>query len=281
MKDWVRLLEKKNFKDFKGGKYSQSYQDLLLEYIFLNIQTKNTPPFCIEFGFNCDSLDKKNSGINVLNFIKHHNWEYLLLDGMRENTSINLHKHFLTSENICEVLAKYNVPKIPEYISIDVDSTDMWLFESVLKNYKPMVLSVEYNCNFPHDKAITFPNNTNFSWEGDRSYGASLKALKIVGEKNGYSLLWVVKYLDAFFIRNDLIDDGSDNICFPYDKWENHCTLLAHKRSKENKLINEFIDYEVYLESNHNLNKSKKAAKDICREYLISNPLSFKEIRYK
>ena len=149
-----------------------------------------------------------------------------------------------------------------------------------LKKYKPMVISVEYNCHFPHDKAITFPNNPNFSWEGDRSYGASLKALKLVGEKNGYSLLWVVKYLDAFFIRNDLIEDGSDSICFPYEKWINHCNILGHKRSIENKLLNEFIDYEVYLESNYNLEESKKAAKNVTKEYLISNPLSFREIKY-
>ena len=143
-----------------------------------------------------------------------------------------------------------------------------------------MIISVEYNPHFPYDKAITFPNNNNFSYKGDRSYGSSLKALKIVGEKNGYSLLWVVKYLDAFFIRNDLIEDGSKNICFPYEKWKNHCNLICHKRSKENKLIKEFLDYEVYLESNYNLLVSQESAKKICKTYLISTPLSLRETKY-
>lgn len=38
----------------------------------------------------------------------------------------------------------------------------------------------------------------------------------MVAESNGYSLLWVVPKLDAIFIRNDLIDDGSAEICFPF-----------------------------------------------------------------
>ena len=281
MKNWIRDLEKQNFKDFKDGKYSQSYQDILIEYIFKNIGTINDPPYCVEFGFNTDSFDNENSGINVLNFIRHHKWDYLLLDGFRENISINLYKHFLTSSNICDVFKKYNVPQSPEYISIDVDSTDLWLFKSVIRKYRPMVFSVEYNCHFPHNKAITYPNDTTFSKGHDRAYGASLKALKLVAEANGYSLIWVVKYLDAFFIRNDLIDDGSDNICFPYEKWINHCKLMIHKPSNNRKLINAFLDYEVYIKNNFDIKASQNAAKDICKNYLIGNPLSFLETKYK
>ena len=36
---------------------------------------------------------------------------------------------------------------VKKYISIDVDSTDMWLFESVLKTYKPMVIKTDKNKN--------------------------------------------------------------------------------------------------------------------------------------
>ena len=79
----------------------------------------------------------------------------------------------------------------------------------MVKDYKAMVFSVEYNANFPVEVAITFPNNPKEYWQGDRGYGASLKALNMVAVKNGYSLLWVVPFLDAFFIRNDLIDDNT------------------------------------------------------------------------
>ena len=47
MKDWVKDLDIINFG---SGKFSESYQDNLLDYIFLNIKPTNSSPFCVEFG---------------------------------------------------------------------------------------------------------------------------------------------------------------------------------------------------------------------------------------
>lgn len=157
----------------------------------------------------------------------------MLLDGEYENSSINLHRHFLTPENICGIFAAYGVPYEPEYISIDVDSTDLWLFRALLPAYRAMVFSVEYNANFPLNEAITFSCDANEGWEQDNGYGASLKALNLVAKANGYSLLWVVPGLDAFFIRNDLINDGTGCLTFPFSKWR-YCTSVPLHR----KLVN-------------------------------------------
>ena len=178
-----------------------------------------------QFGFNSTSLTG-GSGSNTASLILNENWDSLLLDGSNENPAINLRKHFLSSSNICDVFRKYNVPREPEYISIDVDSTDLWLFDALLENYRAMVFSVEYNSHFPLDKAITFPNSPEERYEGDRGYGASLKALNMVASEHGYSLLWVVPPLDAFFIRNDLIEDGTGNVVFPLEKWRS-CTKIV------------------------------------------------------
>jgi hypothetical protein len=117
-------------KKFSQGYYSQSYQDVLLDEIFKNIGTKNIPPFCVEFGFNSGSFTE-GTGTNVANLVLNKNWNCLLLDGDNENADINLHKHLLTSGNISEIFRAYNAPKVPEYISIDVDSTDLWLFRAL------------------------------------------------------------------------------------------------------------------------------------------------------
>ena len=185
MKKWIQGL---NRRKFGHGSYSQSYQDELLKIVFENIGTVNKVPFCIEFGFNSQEL-VGGSGCNVAELVLNDGWDYLLFDGDNQNPSINLHRHFLTSENICALFQSYKVPKEPEYISIDVDSTDLWLFKALLKEYRAMVFSVEYNANYPLDKAITFPDNTDEHWEGDRGYGASLKALTVVASEQGYSLL--------------------------------------------------------------------------------------------
>lgn len=267
MKTWVEELGKQKFgSDTK----SQSYQDALLDIIFENIGTTNKTPFCVEFGFNVSELEA-GSGANVARLILDKKWDSLLLDGGNENHSINLYKHFLTSENICEIFKLYNVPKEPEYISIDVDSTDLWLFRSLLKEYRAMVYSVEYNSNYPLNKAITFPNNSEEHWQNDCGYGASLKALTMVAAEHGYSLVWVVRKLDAFFVRDDLIEDGTHMKVFPYEKWANCTNLRSHGTLKDFSKASIYLDYEVFASSGGDVEASKKAAYKTCMTYLAKS----------
>ena len=267
MKDWIKGL---NDTKFGSGSYSQSYQDELLDIVFSNIGTANSPPFCVEFGFNSRSLTG-GSGANTASLVLKGNWDSLLLDGDNENPEINLHRHFLDSSNISDIFRKYNVPKQPEFISIDVDSTDLWLFDAIVKDYKAMVFSVEYNSHYPLESAITFPNDAHEKWERDRGYGASLKALTMVANKYGYSLLWVVPARDAFFIRNDLIDDGTNQICFPFEMWESCTNRICHKPLRNRERASIFIDYEVYVSTNGDLAKSRQSAYPICKKYLLDS----------
>jgi hypothetical protein len=267
MKNWIRDLNKIKFGT---GLHSQSYQDDLLTTIFANIGTTNEEPYCIEFGFNSSELTK-GTGANVAKLVLHDKWKCLLLDGKNENPAIHLHKHFLTSTNICEIFRSYHVPKEPEYISIDVDSTDLWLFRALLKEYRALVFSIEYNPHYPLNKAITFPNETNERWERDRGYGASLKALTMVASESGYSLLWVVPPFDAFFVRNDLLDDGTSETVFPYKKW-GYCTNWQfHKPLKEKNRARIFLDYEVYSSTGGDVEASRLAAYQTCMTYLAGN----------
>jgi hypothetical protein len=270
MKPWIRDLASVKWR---RGKYSQSYQDMLLERIFSTIGVRNTPPFCVEFGFNDASLTG-GSGSNVANFVLHHGWRCLLLDGSHANPSINLHRHFLTAENICDVFAEHGVPTEPEYISIDVDSTDLWLFRALLCRYKAMVYSVEYNSCFPLERAITFPNDASKIWPGDRGYGASLKALQMVAAEGGYSLLWVVRPFDAVFIRNDLIEDGSGDLTFPLGRWKHATSFNHHRCLKDASRSDLFLDYETYVRSGGDMAASHRNARDVARKALLEDPWS-------
>jgi hypothetical protein len=267
MKNWIAALKEKTFS---RGHYSQSYQDILIDEIFSNIGTTNNPPFCVEFGFNAKSLTE-GSGANVSNLVLNKKWASLLLDGDNENADINLHRHLLTSEDICKIFRTYNVPKIPEYISIDVDSTDLWLFQALLKEYRAMLFSVEYNANFPLDASITFPNDVNQRWEIDRGYGASLKALTSVANSHGYSLLWVVSPLDAFFIRNDLIDDGSGDLVFPFSIWSACTNRAVHSPLKNEKRLRLFVDFDEFIRSGGDIAGSTRSAHKTCKAFLTDS----------
>lgn len=125
--------------------HSQTMQDGVLEAIFEHIGTTNK--YYVEFGFDADSFEG-SIGSNTRNLYGQ-GWTGLLMDGGYENASINLHKEFLTDRNIVELFDKYLVPRAPDYVSIDVDSCDIWILLQLTKAYRPRVITVEYNSNFP------------------------------------------------------------------------------------------------------------------------------------
>jgi len=249
------------------GHYSQSWQDLVLEDIFSVIGTRNNPPFCVEFGFNAEAITE-GTGSNTAHFLLNKGWKGLLLDGGFSNPAINLHAEFLTSANICDVFAKYQVPDEPEYISIDVDSTDLWLFDALASRYRAMVFSVEYNSHFPLKRAITFPNDPDIKGHDDRAYGASLKSLSMVAEKHGYSLVTVVPKLDAIFVRNDLLTGSASAWIRPLSYWRDCVELIHHKPVVLKDRVSMFIDYAVFQSTGGDLRKSREAARRATSYYL-------------
>jgi hypothetical protein len=185
--------------------YSQVGQDGITEYIFKNIGVTNK--FCVEFGFDNTKLEggEGAAGSNVARLVLEEKWNALLLDANNENPSINLHKETLTPENICDVFKKYGVPERLDYVSIDVDSIDLWLFRALLAGgFRPRLVSVEYNANFPPDVSVTVLPGT--TWKNmDAAYGASLLALVKVAEEFEYYLVAAIKHFDLFFVRKDLL----------------------------------------------------------------------------
>lgn len=215
---------------------SQFNQDDVLKRIFDEIGTTNK--FCVEFGHDSNEFGSANTG----NLRTKEGWSGILFDGSHENPEINLHKEFITSKNIVDIFDKYNVPLEPDYVSIDIDSTDLWVFRSlIMSKYKPRVVTVEYNCYFPWGSYMTIPDDPNFQWnQKDHVYGASLTALYSVGREFGYNLVYVDYPADAFFVRSDL---------YPYTQ------EVWHFKRKTNRIIhdaippekmNYFTDYKLW-----------------------------------
>lgn len=252
---WVQDLSKKKFGK---GQFSQGGQDHILKFILDNISVRQ---FCVEFGFNSGSLTC-GSGANCANLVVNDNWDCVLFDGSNSNPEINLYREYLTSKNIVDVFRKYSVPDDPGYISIDIDSMDLWIFEALLKEYKSAIYSVEYNCHFPIEHAITLWDDPAFLHAGDRGYGASLRALHMLALRYGYILVAVEKYLDLFFVREDLVDSIP-----PLSTWEEFAGINCHLPLKDKSIVNKFIDFEYWTETG-DLEKSRLKALGPCERYL-------------
>lgn len=273
MYDWVRDLAAARFPK---GPRSQGGQDGILAELFRRLPTVNSPPCSVEFGFDAASLEG-GGGANVASLVLDHGWQAVLFDGGHENPAINLRREFLTSANVVEVFARSGVPEKPDYISIDVDSTDLWLFRALLPRYRAAVYSVEYNCHFPLELAVTHCDDPHARWQGDRAYGASLAALVHVASEHGYSLVAVEPMLDAFFVRNDLLDDGSGVLAPPLEYWRPATQLLIHAPVLEPRRVGLFLDYDVWRSSGGHVAAARRAARATCRASLCDSPPSWLE----
>mmetsp|Transcript_5097 Transcript_5097/g.6375 ORF Transcript_5097/g.6375 Transcript_5097/m.6375 type:complete len:291 (-) Transcript_5097:418-1290(-) len=147
-----------------NGCTSQYNQDEIIRKIFHIIGETNR--HCVEFGFgysevtkltmqDFQSKNKISSGMNTHALIAS-GWKHTLFDAELENLDINLHKRTLTDENIASVFQDVGIPKDADYVSIDIDSVDVWVLRGLLESgYRPRLISVEYNSNFPPDMLIS------------------------------------------------------------------------------------------------------------------------------
>ena len=126
---------------------------------------------------------------------------------LRDDLKPTIKNEFVTPENVNLLFKKYNVPQEFDLLSIDVDSHDYWIWKA-LKGYKPRVVVIEYNPAIPVTEAKVLNPDPKTLENYPESYGAGLLALSQLGKSKGYTLIACdSKGVNAFFIRNDLIND--------------------------------------------------------------------------
>lgn len=171
--------------------YSQGGQDGVLEAIFNQLGIKQG-----QF-FDIGARDGKEIS-NTANLWLNHDWGGLRVDA--EPLSAIVVKDLITRDNIND--SKYRFGKY-ELFNLDIDGNEYWVWEAMKDT--PSVVVIEYNSKFRNDESYAIEYNPEHKWEGDDYYGASLLALKKLGDRKGYTLVYVVDRYDAVFIRNDLV----------------------------------------------------------------------------
>lgn len=121
--------------------------------------------------------------------------------------TLQLANEMVTAENVNAILAAAKLPEDLDFLSIDIDGNDYWVWKAI--DMRPKVVAVEYNPRLGSSLSWTMAYNPSHAWPGKISYfGASLAALEKLGREKGYTLVGCDFFgVNAFFVRADLLSD--------------------------------------------------------------------------
>jgi hypothetical protein len=188
---------------------SQNGEDGMIEEIFRRIGAADR--FFVEFGVQ-DGLECNTAHLSL-----DKDWSGLLIEGNERfyrSLCVNYAQHhkvrtahqFVTRENIAVIFQYYAVPAEFDFLSVDIDGNDYWVWMA-LAAYRPRVVVIEYNAAFPPPRKAVIEYNPKFVWNGTSYFGASLSSLAALGKRLGYALVGAdLRGVNAFFIREDLLD---------------------------------------------------------------------------
>ena len=187
--------------NFESHTYSQFNEDGITEKIFETIGFTNK--VYLEFGGTA-----QNNNSEILH--KKHGFTGVLLncdDTECEYTKI--HTERVTAENIVSLCEKYELPKEFDFLSIDIDHNDWYVFRAICSVYKPRVVVIEYNATYPppDDRVVVYdadivPGITTY-------HGATIEAMYKLGVQLGYNLVAAESTgYNLFFVRNDISPDA-------------------------------------------------------------------------
>jgi hypothetical protein len=185
----------------------QNGEDGIIQEIFHRIGTTNK--FFVEFGI------QDGSECNTSNLLENHGWSGVWMEGSPQLADralehfsrfpIKVMHRFLTTENLVSSFEEAGVPTEFDFLSIDVDGNDYWMWKSLGRHYSPRVVVIEYNATFGPRRSWVMPYDPAFRHDATAYFGASLEAMAALGKDLGYKLVGCEsRGINAFFIRADL-----------------------------------------------------------------------------
>lgn len=219
---------KNKFNQFAKNIYSQFGEDGIIEEILSHLPRNK---WCVEFGA-WDGV----YGSNSFNIIKNHGYKSVLIEAdkkrfeeLRLNLSpynailLNKYVNFEGENTLDNLLSKTPIPQDFDFLSIDIDGCDYYIFESLIL-YRPKLICIEYNPSIPN--SVEFIQEKNFEIQ----QGTSPKAIVELANLKGYELiasthcnlfLLDAKYLENLNLSmgqklNDLRDDADSKVYIFY-----------------------------------------------------------------
>jgi len=198
--------------DYRRKVYSQTGEDGILEMIFQSLGIKNGH-FC-EFGASdgmsyCNTRKLREEGWGGVLIEGNPNFIKELKNNLKDYKNIETIESFITCEgdtSLDSLLKKTNLKQDFDFLSIDIDGNDLWVWKS-LEKYSPKVVMVEYNPNYDPTLSLSIEYNKDHIHDLDAYYSATAGAFKKIADDKGYKLVGFTEGLNLVFCKKNLSQD--------------------------------------------------------------------------
>ena len=191
-KHWIHQIRNNKFT-----KYSQTGEEGYVDFILSNLPEKGK--HLVEIG----AWDGHYLS-NTRYFIEK-GYSHLLIDGdNRGNAEVK--EHFITQENVLELLQSYETPTEFDLLCVDIDGNDLYILDKILGRYKPTLVLAEFNPIWEAHESKTITYNAGHTWANDDYYGFSFLAGKKMAAKHGYTCIFENDSLNMYFVRTEMLD---------------------------------------------------------------------------
>jgi hypothetical protein len=185
--------------------YSQNGEDGIIAEIFRRIATSDR--YFVEFGI-------ENGLQNNTRWLLETGWRGVWIDAnpeaiaqvrevfasFIESGQLNTAHAVLSAENINDVLDDAGVPERFDFLSADIDQNTSHVWRAIARRSR--VACIEYNASVPASAQAEAPYDPTLTWDGTNWFGASLKALELIGREKGLSLVGCDLFgVNAFFVE--------------------------------------------------------------------------------
>ena len=200
-----------NVNDYQRQVHSQSGEDGILEKIFESLG--------IEKGWYCEFGAGDGNWICNTRKLREEGWKGVLIEGDNESflnlkgnygshPDVSIIESYIScepGESLDDLLATTEIPKDFDFLSIDVDGNDLWIWKSI-KNYEPKIIAVEYNPHYEPSESLTIEYDPNHRFNSDNYYGATAGAFNKLAEEKGYKLIGSTNGLNLFYCKKEISD---------------------------------------------------------------------------
>lgn len=194
-------------------KYSQTCEEGVLKYLLDSIGSKS--------GLVVDIGAWDGTFLSNTKYFEELGYTRLLIDGKDHNVP-EVHQHWVTKENVVDILTQHDCPKEFEMLSYDTDGNDYDILLELLTHFKPKVVVAEINGTIPRGVSKKIKYNPDHIWNSDDYYGFSFDAAFVLARETGYKIVHENSALNIYMVRQDLLDDPNISIDVPFHHSQYH-----------------------------------------------------------